>query len=926
MDTQQFIKSEYDINSYDKLVLDNGLEVLLIENKSTKKSCTSMIVGAGSFMDGDVFGLAHLLEHMLFHGNAKYESGDNYFEFINSHGGYTNAFTDTTNTCYYYTIDNKYLAESTDMFANFFIKPLFDDKMVTKEIDIIDSEYHKDINSVSYQYRTAIKLLAHKNHPFREFDVGSHSTLMRKDIRNKLIDFFTKYYIPQNMKLIILYNSAVSNICDILLPYAQIGNDATKYIQKNVFGCPFEPGKIIRFVPNSNGSDVLLLWTIRYDNDYNKFKMMRYIYYLLGRESQNSLIHILLNNSLADKLHVQTIANFGDYLVMCIRISITDYGYDNLDVVVSMVCKYIEKLRDVGFDETHFKSYNMCTKLDFTFGEQMDAYDNVEQIMTYVCSYGASLCDAATMLQLTHIKDKQGVYESILNTMHNDKLNMVIGSHKCEIMTHERDASFLFKYSVGWNIFKCVNLTFLFDDMFRFDKSFIPKKIMVHTHNKPSNELRLVDETHNIWYNFVNSRIPKVCVIMEFDLGEICGDITGYIGLNLCVNMIKIKLRESLYDAILCGTTYSTYLDKDKLGIKLYGFCDIMNHIIEVVSKCIMCYSSLPPCTSNRYETSNIHNAYFIHVKREYTTFLENKKIRQPHEMIHNIVDDIMYVSTYTAQQQLDMIHHVNMENVMQMNVRLSEIIKSCRPLSKYLISGNISRVACDRISDAIKKSFCKDLQKWQIGRSMMMTQSNGLHAIRTKPQREYIRHTNNPSSLCMFIFCIKSLPMTDVSFVEYHSLSLVVAKMLSDKFFTKMRTDKQLGYIVRNDTDLIGRDIVWIIQKYYIQSSKYSSDELCEYMNEFITTTKQWIISISHNDVLTYIDACISDVTSETEALRDRTTKIFDRIIMNVNYFKYNDLLVNALKNIDNKMIIDFYDRYFISEKREKIIVKICK
>jgi secreted Zn-dependent insulinase-like peptidase len=69
-------------------------------------------------------GLAHFLEHMLFMGSSKYPDENGFSNHINSHGGYSNAFTDNEHTNYHFRVNEKGLHQALDMFAWLLIDPL----------------------------------------------------------------------------------------------------------------------------------------------------------------------------------------------------------------------------------------------------------------------------------------------------------------------------------------------------------------------------------------------------------------------------------------------------------------------------------------------------------------------------------------------------------------------------------------------------------------------------------------------------------------------------------------------------------------------------------------------------------------------------------------------------------------------------------
>jgi len=59
------------------------MQVLLIHDPETDKASAAMDVGVGSLHDGDVEGLAHFCEHMLFLGTEKFPDEQSYSKYLN---------------------------------------------------------------------------------------------------------------------------------------------------------------------------------------------------------------------------------------------------------------------------------------------------------------------------------------------------------------------------------------------------------------------------------------------------------------------------------------------------------------------------------------------------------------------------------------------------------------------------------------------------------------------------------------------------------------------------------------------------------------------------------------------------------------------------------------------------------------------------
>ena len=133
-----------DQSEYRVITLNNSLRVLLVSNNKTTTSAAAVDVYSGSFNDGDIEGLAHFCEHMLFLGTEKYPDEGSYSKYLSTNGGYDNAYTSSENTNYYLSVNSDKLEGALDRLAQFFVSPLFNESGVDREKNAVNSEYQKD--------------------------------------------------------------------------------------------------------------------------------------------------------------------------------------------------------------------------------------------------------------------------------------------------------------------------------------------------------------------------------------------------------------------------------------------------------------------------------------------------------------------------------------------------------------------------------------------------------------------------------------------------------------------------------------------------------------------------------------------------------------------------------------------------------------
>src|SRR5690625_2596706 len=118
--------SDNDPREYRHFDLDNGLEVMRVNDANNELSAVSLSVGVGSYHNPPEFqGLAHYLEHMLFLGTEKYPEPTELQNFLAENAGHTNAYTARDHTNYFFQAPTAPLDAALDRFSDYFTPPLF---------------------------------------------------------------------------------------------------------------------------------------------------------------------------------------------------------------------------------------------------------------------------------------------------------------------------------------------------------------------------------------------------------------------------------------------------------------------------------------------------------------------------------------------------------------------------------------------------------------------------------------------------------------------------------------------------------------------------------------------------------------------------------------------------------------------------------
>ncbi|MFY0989574.1 insulinase family protein [Halomonas sp. C05BenzN] len=197
------------------LTLPNGLRVLLLRDPDADQAGAAMSVGAGSGDEPpDRAGLAHLLEHMLFLGTDRYPAPEDFPAYVQGHGGRYNATTELHQTCYFFEVPPAHLGGALDRFAQFFIAPRLTESAIAQEREVIDAEYRARRGDDEQRILGVIKQVLDPAHPASRFLAGNRDTLGEapEALRRALMAFRQRHYTAANLRLAVVGNEPLDTL------------------------------------------------------------------------------------------------------------------------------------------------------------------------------------------------------------------------------------------------------------------------------------------------------------------------------------------------------------------------------------------------------------------------------------------------------------------------------------------------------------------------------------------------------------------------------------------------------------------------------------------------------------------------------------------------------------------------------------------
>jgi zinc protease len=190
---------------YNRFILDNGLRVLVHEDKSSPLVAMNILYDVGSRdEDPEMTGLAHLFEHLMFGGSVNIPEYDNPLQMV---GGDNNAFTNNDITNYYLTIPAVNIETGFWLESDRMLELDFSQKNLDTQRNVVIEEYNQ--RYLNQPYGDAIlklRPLAYKVHPYRWPTIGMDIAHIEKITLDQIKNFFFSHYAPNNAILTLTGN------------------------------------------------------------------------------------------------------------------------------------------------------------------------------------------------------------------------------------------------------------------------------------------------------------------------------------------------------------------------------------------------------------------------------------------------------------------------------------------------------------------------------------------------------------------------------------------------------------------------------------------------------------------------------------------------------------------------------------------------
>ena len=866
-------KPKFDLRDYKGGVMDNEIKYVLINDVNLESSYVTIAVNIGSYANPKEYnGLAHFLEHMLFLGSHKYPKEDHYFSRLSKLGGYSNAYTDTFQTVYYFNVFNNGLLEIFDIFSRFFIDPLFKEDCVQRELNAVNNEHLKNINNDNWIYNNFLHSLANNSSSVNTFTTGNLNTLQKPDIREQLLEFYKNYYTTNNISICIASSKPIQELKDII--DNTFGNIKSSHGKEFIIEKPFmsdNKKKIFYLKSYTDIYELHFIWEIpMVAMDFN---ILQYI--LLTNTETGLSFHL---KSLGYLNYISVSNNIEGLFEIVLGLTILgykniDYCYNalltNIDQIlntdINLFVKYFKKIKEINFDcLPKYETESLCNQLavNHYYYPTKHIFEN--------------------LVLLSKIKND---FKKYLIT---DNLIIVIVANK-----YDNTTNFTYKklkeYKVDYvelNIkFKPIKINNNFCN-FDLDNDYLNIKPIIVTDLDECEIPKLTLKKY--WYGGCSKfNEPSVFIYLQLNNKNYFTSAKAYLLSSISINIINFIASYVFNKSSEIG--YSIDFNDNPILSIIYITINGLNDI----SKIKLVLKELNYFLLNiKTFVKKLSKEFITSLIQSYKQGFENIKFLNPHDYLHYILDKLMYKNEYDISILIKEINNITIDDIEEFlnNLLQDTIITS-------LIYGNIKNDDINEIFSEFKFLFNNNSNKISL-----------LNDI----QSQIIKHPNNKETSHCILYLYKIGPFIPLNV----ALLLILLKILSQQFFDTLRTKQQLGYIANMKQ-------IKFINDYYIieqvQSAK-DIDFVEKKMQEFNSNIKTLIDKCNFDEILLTIKQALEE---PDYSMSDKINRYLNEIISSNYLFNRNKLILNQLKKIKKEDIHIFANNIINSKNLISIIIQ---
>jgi len=831
-----------DQSTYRRLVLPNGMKVLLLSDPKLNVASAAVAVGVGSLSDPpERQGLAHYLEHMLFLGTEKYPSVEEFGEYLQRNGGYNNAYTARDRTNFHLEIRPDAFEGALDRFAQFFIAPKFAPEFNEREVNAVNSEFQKNLENDEWREFSLRNSAYRSGHPARNFHIGNSVTL-KGTTRDELLAFHRRYYSANQMALALTGPAGLDQLEAWARTYFAAVPD-----RKNPelhYPADYLPPKaalrLLRMEPVKDLRRITLSFALPDLRPDAGSKPAELISFVLGNERAGGLLAALKAEGLATKIEAGAEPDTIDYGSLDIVVDLTPKGLAQYGRVLELVFASIEQLRRNGVPRYVFEERRTMAALDERFRDKGEGAGLATALANRLMEYPIDIAERVPYLWL---KEDPAAVQRVLALLRPDNLLVTLVAKG--LPTDRVEPNFGARYSYvedtgpAWAalakppVVAAIGLP--------SPNPYVPDRTEV----LPIGSARLIDEPALSLYFAQDTEFqrPMLAHVMRLRLPRAMASLRNAALLRFYDACVKESLNETTYAAAEAGLHFGFEASLEGVQFAVDGYNASAGRLLgEVVTRLRDC-----PLSQERFA------ALKDRLVRELSAFERVDAYQTLRESRRRVVREFYF----RPDEILPVAREVTLEQV--------------RAFARHLyVRGKLEALSYGNLGapDAVAavRQVARSLQTTAVPAAQLLR----LRVLDVPPGRSV--RTSESLQVNNSAFRRELLLGTDTP--EMRAASLALSAFIGPLVYAELRTRQQLGYIVFGGA---GNEVRTEFAYFIIQSGDYPADELESRADAVIRTFPAQLAALPDAEWQTILAGVRDKLLEKDKSISERAARLFE-------------------------------------------------
>ncbi|MGM0915438.1 MAG: insulinase family protein [Pseudomonadota bacterium] len=833
--------SPHDERDYRVVTLENGLTALLVSDPEADKAAVSLNVSVGSAQDpGDLAGLAHFLEHMLFLGTEPYPEADAYQGYLTRHGGSHNAFTAPQDTNYFFDIEPDALAGALDRFSQFFIAPLFNADRLESERNVVHSEYMARIRDEGRRENDVLDRVLNPDHPFTGFSVGSRETLADRpegepELRERVIDFYESYYGPNVMHLAMVAPQPLDELEKLVAE--RFASVPDRGLERPEIATPLAlPESLPRRVAVQSLRDsrqLRFFFPVPDPVAEYRHKPADLIAHLLGHEGEGSLLAALRQAGWADGLSAGVSRGDGRHALFTVSLSLTPEGAEQRDAIEASLFAAIETIREAGPEAWRYAQQARLAEQSFQFQQHGSPLQDAMRLAMNLARFPVEDVQYADYRMDGFDRERTRDYLAALTP------DNLIRLYSAPDIEGEQTSPW---FNTPWR-----------DDTHAADGRLLDGLALPEPNPYIAEDLALldsqderprqrIDEPAFAFWHMADASFDTPKAEWRFSLQHprAAEAPRAAVLARLLAGWLEDSLNEALYPARLAGQGVDAYAHARGITLAFSGWRDrqevVMERVIEQLQR-----GEIEPATFERVR---------YRLQREWRNAPQDPLHRQANRTLAEALVRPQWPSTalLEASEGLTTEDLRDFRDTFLGELRL-----------EAMAVGNIDAEQADTIARRVAEALAPTLSADAIPELVPLDATTDLPTLTP--------HTSREESILL-----RYLQGPDRSLSSQARLA-VLGQLIDTPFYQRLRTEQQLGYVVNAGyspmLDAPGLALM-------VQSPETESEAIGEHIDAFLDDFEATLATLAEDDLAVYRQAVHAELTRRDTSLGGRTDRLW--------------------------------------------------